>query len=223
MTAAISSGALSSRGDGSAPTASGGGGAAGLVATSALSDAAAEDEGRAAMDWADATGVQPAPEGSRYAPEEPVTRGDVALALHRFAGSPVVPLGTTPALLTDLGEDPERAAALLWLHGRGALWGDASLRVHPERTATRDGTATMLTALLRPALAGAGWDVPDDATLPHPVEPWSARAAARWLGAAGIAPGLSAGSEGAGEESTTRGDLALCLHRADAVIASALS
>lgn len=224
VTAAVSSGALLSRGEGSTPTASAGGGGSGDPgATRTFFDAATDDEVRTAMEWADATGVQPAQEGSHHAPEEPVTRADLALALHRFAGSPAVPLGTTPALLTDLGEDPDRAAALLWLHGRGALWGDASLQVHPGRRATRGCTASVLTALLRPALAGAGavWDVPDDSALPHPVEPWSALAAARWLEATGIVSGVPAGFDRADEESTTRGDLALCLHRADAVIAAA--
>lgn len=224
VTVAVSSGALLNRGEGSAPTASAGGGGSGDPgATSTFLDAATDDESRAAMEWADATGVQPSREGSRYAPEEPVTRGDLALALHRFAGAPAVPLGTTPALLTDLGEEPDRASALLWLHGRGALWGDASLQVHPGRTATRGCTARMLTALLRPALAGAGatWDVADDAALSHPVEPGSALAAARWLEATGIVSGISAGFDRADEESTTRGDLALCLHRADAVISAA--
>lgn len=222
VTGAVGVGALLTRSGGPAPLAAAQGGAA-ASATSPFSDVKDGAEGLDAMVWADENGVQPALDGSSYSPSAAVTRGDLALALHRFAGSPAVPLGTTPALLTDLGEDPDRAAALLWLHGRGALWGDASLQVHPGRRATRGCTASVLTALLRPALAGAGavWDVPDDSALPHPVEPWSALAAARWLEATGIVSGVPAGFDRADEESTTRGDLALCLHRADAVIAAA--
>ena len=124
-------------------------------ATSPFSDVADGDAGLEAMLWADDTGVLPAA-GGAFSPEAVVTRGEVAAALHRFAGTPAVPLEEVPVLIVDLGEDPEQASALLWLHGRGALWGDAELKVHPEDPATREGASGMLAALLRPALAGIG-------------------------------------------------------------------
>src|SRR5699024_4277764 len=93
-------------------------------------DVPADDPGAEAIRWAHETGVQPAPSAAGYSPQTAVTRGDVAVALHRLAGTPAVDLQGLPVLFTDLGEDPARVAAVLWLHGRGALWGDAELQVH---------------------------------------------------------------------------------------------
>src|SRR5699024_9513807 len=141
-----------------------------------FADVPADHPGAEAIRWAHETGVQPAPSAAGYLPQAAVARGDVAVALHRLAGTPAVDLQGLPVLFTDLGEDPARVAAVLWLHGRGALWGDAELRVHPDDPATRNGTATMLTALLRPALAGVGvtWDASADASLPEAEDPGSA-------------------------------------------------
>ena len=159
-----------------------------------FTDVGADDPGAAAMAWAHATGVQPALSPPAYSPHTTVTRGQAALALHRLAGAPPVDLEAVPVLLTDLGEDPGRAAALLWLHGRGALWGDAELRVHPDREVTRAEVATMLIALLRPALAavGATWDVP-----------------------------AATASDPGGDQVLDRADLAVALHGANTVLEAA--
>lgn len=180
--------------------------------------------GADAIDWAHSTGVQPALSPTEYAPDADVTRGDVAVALHRLAGSPAVDLGTVPTPFTDLGEDPARVSAVLWLHGRGALWGDAELRVHPDAPATRDCTAMMLAALMRPALAGMGvtWDASAEVSLPPPEDPASAQTDVAWLAAVGMAPGSFAADGWAGEEGVTRAELAVSLHRADSVIEGAL-
>lgn len=185
-------------------------------------DVAAGAPGAEAIHWAHRTGVQPALSPTEYAPDVEVTRGDVAVALHRLAGSPAVDLGTVPTLFTDLGEDPARVSAVLWLHGRGALWGDAELRVHPEEPATRDCAAMMLAALMRPALAGMGvsWDASAEVSLPE--DPGSALPDVAWLAAAGMAPDFLAAQDWAGEEGVTRAELAVSLHRADSVITSAL-
>src|SRR5699024_8522028 len=173
-----------------------------------FADVPADHPDAEAIRWAHETGVQPAPSAAGYLPQAAVTRGDVAVALHRLAGAPAVDLQGLPVLFTDLGEDPARVAAVLWLHGRGALWGDAELRVHPDDPATRDFTATMLTALLRPALAGVGvtWDASADASLPPSEDPASALADAAWLVAAGMAP--EAPADRVGDETVTRADLA---------------
>ncbi|GAA1490694.1 hypothetical protein GCM10009626_34400 [Brachybacterium sacelli] len=227
----VAAGTILTRGDGAATAASAvGGGAMDPSTTGSFLDVPENVEGREAMVWAHTTGVQPALNGSRYAPDQVVTRGDLAVALHRFAGSPAVPLADTPALLADLGEDPDRAAALLWLYGQGALWGDASLQVHPERSATRDDTAGLLAALLRPALAGVGatWVPSADAptsqsqSQSQSAEPWSSLADARWLEAAGMVPDAPPGTLWAGKDDVTRADLAICLHRADTAIAGAM-
>ena len=193
-------------------------------ATSPFSDVADGDAGLEAMLWADDTGVLPAA-GGAFSPEAVVTRGEVAAALHRFAGTPAVPLEDVPVLIVDLGEDPEQASALLWLHGRGALWGDAELKVHPEDPATREGASGMLAALLRPALAGIGAVWPSGGAdgsggaegrdLPAGLSPDAA-----WLTSAGMAPDGS--THWQGEQAVTRAELAAVLHRADGVIANAL-
>ena len=193
-------------------------------ATSPFSDVADGDAGLEAMLWADDTGVLPAA-GGAFSPEAVVTRGEVAAALHRFAGTPAVPLEEVPVLIVDLGEDPEQASALLWLHGRGALWGDAELKVHPDDPATREGASGMLAALLRPALAGIGAVWPSGGAdgsggaegrdLPAELSPDAA-----WLTSAGMAPDGS--THWQGEQAVTRAELAAVLHRADGVIANAL-
>lgn len=192
-------------------------------ATNPFSDVADGDAGLEAMLWADDTGVLPAA-GGAFSPEAVVTRGEVAAALHRFAGTPAVPLEDVPVLIVDLGEDPEQASALLWLHGRGALWGDAELKVHPEDPATREGASGMLAALLRPALAGIGAVWPSGGAdgsggtegkdLTAELSPDAA-----WLTSAGMAPDGS--THWQGEQSVTRAELAAVLHRADGVIADA--
>ena len=195
-------------------------------------DVAAEDPHAAAIIWAHENGVQPALSDTRYAPQDALSRSDVALALHRLAGTPQVPAATggdaagaagatdaLPVLFSDLGEDPERAAALLWMHGRGALWGDAELRIRPTEPATQDDTAGMLAALLRPALQGSGitWDAP----APE-CEPGSALTDVAWLLAAGMASRPTVLADWAGDAGISRAELAGTLHRADAVVADAL-
>ena len=193
-------------------------------ASSPFSDVADGDAGLEAMLWADDTGVLPAA-GGAFSPEAVVTRGEVAAALHRFAGTPAVPLEDVPVLIVDLGEDTEQASALLWLHGRGALWGDAELKVHPDDPATREGASGMLAALLRPALAGIGAVWPSGGAdgsggaegrdLPAGLSQDAA-----WLTNAGMAPDGS--THWQGEQAVTRAELAAVLHRADGVIANAL-
>ena len=191
--------------------------------------------GLEAMLWAAETGVQPAREDGGYAPDATITRGDLAVALHRFAGSPALPVAELPALITDLGPDPAVSQALLWLHGRGALWGDHELRVHPEAEATRAVAAQMVAALLRPALAGLGltWDPASAATLtdaaslpalPDPGDPDSSASDVHWLAAAGmlVTSQLAEDAGWDGEQPLSREDVAIALHRADEVIASVL-
>lgn len=207
---------------GSALTASSAEGGTGAAPTSSpFADVADDAEDLAAMLWAHETGVQTALEGDAYAPDRTVTRGQLAVALHRFGGSPEVPVASTPTLFVDLGDDAEQTAALLWLHGRGALWGDAALQVHPDGDATLGCEASMLTALLRPSLAAVGvtWSPvtelaasEDAATAPDLLD-------LAWLVAAGMLP---AGTTlGTGDRVLTRLDVARTLHQADAAITDA--
>jgi hypothetical protein len=126
-----------------------------------------------------------------------------------------VPLEDVPVPIVDLGEDPEQASALRWLHGRGALWGDAELKVHPGDPATRTCAAEMLAALLRPALAGVGavWtsEPEDDEALPLD---------AAWLTRAGMVQRPAGDWDG--DSAVTRAELATVLQRADGIISEAL-
>ncbi|MDN5900538.1 MAG: S-layer homology domain-containing protein [Brachybacterium sp.] len=205
---------------GAAAAVSGAAGAGRL--TGPFEDVAADHPGAEAIRWAEETGVQSALTATGYSPDAVVTRGDVAEALHRLAGAPPVGLGGLPLLFTDLGEDPARVSAVLWLHGRGALWGDADMRVRPDEPATRDCTAMMLTALLRPALAGVGvtWDAAAEVSLLQAAGPGSALADLAWLEAAGMASWEP--TDRAGDAAVTRADLAVSLQRADTVVTSAL-
>ena len=218
-----------------AASSSGGGSSATTELTSPFPDVSDDAPGLEAMLWAAQNGVQPAREDGAYAPGATVTRGQLAVALHRFAGSPALPAAELPALITDLGSDPTVSQALLWLHGRGALWGDHELRVHPEAETTRAGAAQMLAALLRPALAGLGltWDPASAAAradaaplpaLPEPGDPDSTAADVHWLAAAGMLPTshLAEDADWDGDQPLSREGVAIALHRADEVIASEL-
>lgn len=230
-------GLLARRGEDAQPSASssGGGSSATTDLSSPFTDVADDAPGLAAMLWAADSGVQPAREDGSYAPRAAITRGEIALALHRFAGSPDQPTTEVPALITDLGPDPATTHALLWLHGRGALWGDHELRVRPEAEATRAGAAQMVVALLRPALAGLGvtWDPTSAATvttaatlagLPDLGGDDPSAEAVHWLAATGMLVTSQVAEDSAwdGEQVLTREHLALALHRIDGVIVSAL-
>lgn len=220
----VGAGVLLTRTGSALSASSAAGGPGGSAVTSPFADVADDADDLVAMLWADETGVQPSLEDGTYAPGRTVTRGQLAVALHRFGGSPEVPVASTPALITDLGDDAEQAAALLWLHGRGALWGDAALQVHPDGEATLSCEASMLTALLRPSLAALGvtWspaaeiadaaESEDPATAPSLID-------LAWLVAAGMLPAGTA--VGAVDRALTRADVARALHQADAAITDA--
>lgn len=183
-------------------------------------DVPGDMEGAAAMAWAHEHHVLEATDG-RFHPETVMTHGDLARALHAFAGSPTVPLRAVPRLLEDLPEDPATAQAMLWLHGHGALWGDASLRLDPGTAVARDDAARVLTALVRPSLVAfdASIDALDAAD--SPFEDLSdedlALSDVLWLAAAKILPGAPRG-RWRGAESLTRADLAIALHSTQTLI-----
>lgn len=188
-------------------------------AGSPFADVADDDPGLEAMRWADEVGIQPALADGTYAPDGPVGRGALAGVLHRFAGAPEVTVGAAPTLVADLDEDADRAGALLWLHGRGALWCDQQLRLRPDDGTTRDEAAATLSALLRPALAGIGstWD-PDGA----PEAPGSSPDV-RWLAAAGLVHPSVTTAGSSGDLPLTRAELAAALHRANSVITDCMA
>lgn len=210
---------------GEVPSSAASAGSASVGGSAPFPDVAADHPAATAIQWAHESGVQPALSARSYAPDQGLDRGAVVVALHRLAGAPAVDTAALPHPFTDLGEDPARVTAMLWLHGRGALWGDAEMRVRPEDPATRDCTAMLLAALLRPALAGHGvtWDPATDTALPQPAEPGSALPDLAWLVAAGMAPEGVLPEDADGDATVTRADLALSLHRVDEVLTAALS
>ncbi|WP_137769468.1 hypothetical protein [Brachybacterium sp. SGAir0954] len=198
---------LLQRGDASASTADG-----------TFTDVGADDDALEAYRWADANGVQPALEDGSYAPGNAVTRGDLALALHRFAGAPAVPSEAVPAMLADLDTVPERRDAQLWLFGHAALWGDLSLCVHPDEPASRESASQTLTALLRPSLSARGHSQAVTDLAAADADPTTSALA--WLRDSGLLPSALTGLK-ADATAVTRGELAQLLFRADQVLAGA--
>lgn len=198
---------LLQRGDASAST-----------ADRTFTDVGADDDALEAYRWADATMVQPALEDGSYTPGAAVTRGDLALALHRFAGAPVVPSDAVPAMLADLDTAPERRDAQLWLFGHAALWGDLSLCVHPDEPASRESASQTLTALLRPSLSARGHSQAVTDLAAADADPTTSALA--WLQDSGLLPSALTGLK-ADATAVTRGELAQLLFRADQVLAAA--
>lgn len=186
-------------------------------------DLAADDPRRESMLWAQRTGVLPARADGSLDPDGALARHELAQALYAFAGSPDLDVTAAPALFTDLPEDPAQARAVLWLHGRAALWGDDRLRFRPDAEATRDEVAGIVGALLRPGLRGLSFAI---TTVPAARMPYTdlraddpSAADVLWLLGAGI---VDASDRWGGDAPMLRGDLALLLHRAQDLIASAV-
>lgn len=96
-------------------------------------------------------GVDPA--GTRFAPSRPVTRVQMALFLHRLAGSP--PAGPVPRF-TDVPAGTEVAAAVDWLRRHNLTTGlnNSPTRFGPSGTVTRGQMAAFLYRL---ATTPAAW------------------------------------------------------------------
>ena len=187
-------------------------GAADAATASALfADVAGDDPDIDAITWAHEHDVQPALADGSYAPDAEMTRADLARALHAFGGSPQISMDPVPELFADLPADPVTASALLWLHGRGAAWGDDDMQVRPDDPATRDDAAGMVAALLRPGLRGLGVEV--DAPTQVPFEdlvPEDSRDVL-WLLGAGLL-GATQRTRWDGEQPLRRREVAALLH-----------
>lgn len=196
--------------------------AAQLEAGHTFTDVPADHPAAAAMAWAHATEVLTTGQDGSFAPQAEVTRGDLALALHRFAGAPAPSRDGVPALLTDVPEDPEHAAAVLWLQGRGALWGDAELRIHPDAPATFEASRGIVTALLGPALTGANSDAAAvlDTALTAATDAMGSRAGnnSNVGSTSNVGSNSNVGHDGAAP--LTRAALAATLHSVDQALTS---
>lgn len=187
-------------------------GAADAATASALfADVAGDDPDIDAITWAHEHGVQPALADGSYAPDAEMTRADLARALHAFGGSPQISMDPVPELFADLPADPVTASALLWLHGRGAAWGDDDMQVRPDDPATRDDAAGMVAALLRPGLRGLGVEVDTPTTVPfEDLVPDDSRDVL-WLLGAGLL-GAAQRTRWDGEQPLRRREVAALLH-----------
>lgn len=195
-----------------------GNGAADAADPSALfADVAAHDPDLDAITWAHKHGVQPAMANGSYAPDAEMTRADLARALHAFAGSPQISVDPVPELFADLPADPVTASALLWLHGRGAAWGDDNMQVRPNDPATRDDAASMVTALLRPGLRGLGVEVGTPTQVPfEDLVPEDSRDVLWLLGAGLLA--FAQHTRWDGEQPLRRREVAALLHSAQGLL-----
>lgn len=193
-------------------------GAAGTARPSAIfADVAANDPDIDAITWAHEHDVQPALANGSYSPDLEMTRADLARALHAFGGSPKISVDPVPELFADLPADPVTASALLWLHGRGAAWGDDDMQVRPDDPATRDDAASMVTALLRPGLRGLGVEVDAPTTVPfEDLVPEDSRDVLWLLGAGLVAAAQH--SRWDGDQPLRRREVASLLHSAQGLL-----
>ncbi len=191
------------------------------AAEGSFPDLRGDEELVAACRWAAQHHIQDGLPDGTYGAERAVTRSDVALSLHAFAGAPAVPVDTLPALVADLPEKSDRARALLWLHGRGALWGDEHLRVSPTVTATRADGATIIASLLRPGLIALGTHLDaantDTEALPRRERDHVSSADVLWLLAAGVLRKADL-SQWVSDAPLTRGELARLLRRTQSLL-----
>ncbi len=94
-----------------------------------------------AVDWLYASGVTTGVGGGRYAPDEPVTRGQMAAFLWRFEGRPG---GSPPSGFGDVAANRYYAPAVDWLAARGITTGVGAGRYAPDQPVTRAQMATFL-------------------------------------------------------------------------------
>ena len=191
-----------------------------------FSDVGASHPARDAVEWAAGAGVLPGREDGTFGPDETMSRGGFALALHRYAGAPET--ATDSPVFTDLPGDAALAAALQWAGARGILWGDGDMAVRAGAAITRSDLAAALMAAFAGGLAATGRAVqPADSTPFSDVDDAAASTLPlRWAAAAGAlerstvaADGTAlADATGPGENllvpqrGTTRAELAVALH-----------
>lgn len=91
--------------------------------------------------WMFLTGISTGTSATRFTPSQPVTRSQMALFLHRSAGSPAVS-GTLP--FTDVPSGANYEQAVIWLMQSGITSGTSATTFSPSRTVSRAQMATFL-------------------------------------------------------------------------------
>jgi hypothetical protein len=93
------------------------------------------------VDWLLETGITTGVGGNRYAPDDPVTRGQMATFLWRLEGSPP---GSPAAGFADVPPGRFYSDAVDWLLHRGITTGTTAGRYSPDDSVTRAQMATFL-------------------------------------------------------------------------------
>ena len=78
---------------------------------------------------------------TEFAPEEPVTRGQVVTFLYRYAGEPEV---SNKITFTDVAEGEYYYNAVLWAFGTGITNGVSATEFAPKEGCTRGQIVTFL-------------------------------------------------------------------------------
>lgn len=136
-----------------------------------------------------AMGLDDGEPGADFRPEDPVTRGELARMLHRFAGAPANEVGTV-ALFADVDASHPLAREIAWLKGRGVVsgWIDGTFR--PDAPLTRAEQADVLhTIAVLPLSAGDAAAAPIAFPDVDPAAPGAGPIG--WAGALGLTPAVS--------------------------------
>ena len=165
------------------------------------------------IEWLADRGVTRGCGESRFCPEDPVTRGQMAAFLHRFAPEAGSSPGSAsaPPSFDDVPPDTGFAADIGWLAGAGVTRGCDESSFCPDAPVTRAQMAAFLHRLFvgdAPEPSHAFFDVPTDHA--HAGE-------IAWLARIGVSNGCGEGHF-CPEAPVTRGQMAAFLHRIAVVL-----
>jgi hypothetical protein len=173
------------------------------AATQTFSDVPSDSYYATAVAWLVDQGITTGTTETTFSPDEPVTRGQMAAFLWRYAGRPA-PGVAMP--FTDVPVDAYYYNAVSWLVGAGITTGTSATTFSPDEPVTRGQMAAFLWRYAgepEPSGAMPFTDVPTDAYYYNAVS---------WLVGAGITAGTSA-TTFSPDEPMTRGQTAAFLWR----------
>lgn len=125
-------------------------------------------------------GLMSGTSATQFSPNRTVTRGMLAVVLHRMAGSPQVSVQTA---FTDVAEDAWYAPAIRWASAANVMGGYGGGRFAPEEPVTRQQLAAVLWRRSG-SPAGQGPDFADEAS----IAPYAAQAV-DWARSTGLMSG----------------------------------
>lgn len=177
-----------------------------------FTDVGADLSMRDSIEWLADRGITRGCEAGRFCPDDPVTRGQMAAFLHRFAGGD----GTWAPPFEDVAAADSFAGDIGWLAGSGITHGCENGRFCPGRVVTRGQMAAFLYRMAGDrdgSGAGAGGSVVF-ADVP-PGAPFSTEIG--WLAGLGVSRGCG-GSDFCPDAPVTRAQMAAFLHRLSVVL-----